>query len=231
MPYQIGGVRANFDAGHGWMIRGGVYNGWDQIVNDNNKSKSIMVSAEWTSAADEETYFYVNYMVGNERDTGDSRGPYARHTFDVYGQVHATENFFIRAHTFSGFEPTRGSTVDGWFGGMVTAKLNLASWLSLVGRGDIVYTKSGASGRNIFHSDTLELTGRNANASTLLGSLTGTVDIHTAENVALRLEARHDRADFPLFFKGNVQKDAVSGEDIPTATNQTTLTVGLTTWF
>jgi len=231
MPYQIGGVRANFDAGNGWTIRGGVYNGWDQIVTDNNTAKSIMFSFEWTSPADEETYFYVNYMVGNERDKDDARGPYARHTFDVYAQLHATERLFLRGHTFSGFEPTRGDTVDGWFGAGATIKVDATDWLSLVGRGDVVYTKSGESGDNIYHSDTLALTGRNSNDSTLIGSVTGTVDIHTASNVALRLEARHDRADFPLFFKDTVQQDVVTGEDISNATNQTTLTAGLTTWF
>lgn len=231
MPYQIGGVRANMDLGRGWTARVGVYNGWDQIVTDNNSAKSVMVSLEWESPADEETYFYFNYMIGNERDQDDSRGPYARHTFDVYGQWHATERLFLRAHTFSGFEPTRGATTDGWLGGGLTVKVDTTDWLSLVGRGDFVYTKSGATGDNIFHSDTLALTGRNSNDSTLIGSVTGTVDIHTASNVALRLEARHDRADFPLFFKGTVAKDATTGEDISNATNQTTLTAGLTTWF
>lgn len=231
MPYQIGGVRANMDLGHGWTARAGVYNGWDQIVTDNNSAKSVMVSFEWENPNDDETYFYFNYMIGNERDQDDARGPYARHTFDVYGQWHASERLFLRAHTFSGFEPTRGETIDGWLGGGLTVRVDPADWLSLVGRGDFVYTKSGATGDNIYHSDTLALTGRNSNDSTLIGSVTGTVDFHTASNVALRLEARHDRADFPLFFKGNVAKDATTGEDISNATNQTTLTAGLTTWF
>ncbi len=231
MPYQVGGVRANFDLGRGWTARLGVYNGWDQIVTDNNQAKSMMVSFEWEKPDDEETYFYVNYMVGNERDQDDARGPYARHTFDVYGQVHATDSLYLRAHTFSGFEPTRGATIDGWFGGSLAAKLDLTDWLSIVGRGDVVYTASGESGENIYHADTLLLTGNNANDSTLLGSVTGTIDVHTASNVALRIEARHDRADFPLFFKGQVAKDATTGEDISNASNQTTLTAGLTTWF
>jgi|GEM_PF-359409 len=231
MPYQVGGLRANYDVGRGWTVRAGVYNGWDQIATDNNRAKSMLLSLEWEKPDDEETYFFVNYMVGNERDPDDSRGPYARHTFDVYGQWHATESFFIRAQTFSGFEPTRGSTIDGWLGGALSVRVDPTSWLSLVGRGDFVRTFSGATGDNLFHADTLEMTGRNTNDSTLIGSATLTVDAHPASNVALRLEGRHDRADFPLFYKGNVERAADATEDTPNATNQTTITFGMTTWF
>ncbi|HRI69615.1 MAG TPA: outer membrane beta-barrel protein, partial [Polyangium sp.] len=231
MPYQIGGIRANYDLGKGWTARAGVYNGWDQIVIDNNRAKSFMFSLEWEHPDDEETYFYFNYMVGNERDTGDSRGPYARHTFDVYGQWHATDAFFIRAQTFSGLEPTHGSTIDGWFGGALTARVDPTSWLSLVARGDIVKTVSGTDGDNLFFADTLESTGRSRTASTLMGSVTGTVDVHPASNIALRLEARHDRASFPLFYKGNVTREVGATEDTPNALTQTTFGFGMTTWF
>ena len=231
MPYQIGGFRANFDIGNGWTARLGVYNGWDQIVTDNNNAKSVMASLEWENPDDDETYFYLNYMIGNERDRGDTRGPYARHTFDVYGQWHAVEKLFLRGHVFSGFEPTRGSTTDGWFGASAATKVDLTPWFSIAARGDVVKTFSGDSGENIFHADSLAAAGRPTSDSTLLGSATLTLDVHTADFASVRLEARHDRADFPLFFGGNVQKDATSGEDIATKSNQTTVTAGLTTWF
>ena len=58
--------------------------------------------------------------------------------------------------------------------------------------------------------------------------------------MSLRLEARHDRADFPLFYSGNVPRvtpmDAMGNPtgaayDAATESNQTTVTAGLTTWF
>jgi Putative beta-barrel porin-2, OmpL-like. bbp2 len=236
MPYQIAGFRANFDLGRGWTARAGVYNGWDQIVTDNNSSKSVMVSLEWENPDDEDTYFFFNYMVGNERDRNDARGPYARHTFDVYGQWHATQHLFLRGHIFSGLEPTRGETIDGWFGAALFAKYEITSWFSVAARGDVVRTFSGSSGQNLFHADNLD----DPTRSTLLGSGTLTLDVHPVSHVSLRLEARHDRADFPLFFSGAVPQTTpmdMMGRptgapyDVATESNQTTVTAGLTTWF
>lgn len=227
MPYQIAGFRANFDIGHGWTARAGVYNGWDQIVSDNNSSKSVMVSLEWENPDDENTYFFFNYMVGNERDREDERGPYARHTFDVYGQWHATEHLYLRGHLFSGIEPTRGSTIDGWLGAALFAKYDVLSWFSVAARGDVVRTFSGSTGQNLFHADNLD----DPTRSTLLGSATLTLDVHPVSHVSVRLEARHDRADFPLFFSGDVPRLPMDAGDQATESNQTTVTAGLTTWF
>ena len=231
MPYQIAGFRANFDLGHGWTARGGVYNGWDQIVSDNNGAKSVMVSLEWEDPDDENNYFYFNYMVGNERGRDDARGPYARHTFDVYGQWHPIERLYLRGHVFSGVEPTRGDTIDGWVGAALFAKFDVTSWFSVAARGDVVRVFSGESGENMFFADTLEQSGRSRNANTMMGSGTLTLDVHPHSHVSVRLEARHDRSDFPLFFGGDVPRLPMDAGDQATESNQTTVTAGLTTWF
>ncbi len=231
MPYQIAGFRANFDVGHGWTARAGVYNGWDQIVSDNNGGKSVMVSLEWEDPDDEENYFYFNYMVGNERDREDSRGPYARHTFDVYGQWHPIERLYLRGHVFTGVEPTRGDAIDGWFGAALFAKFDITSWFSVAARGDVVRTFSGDSGENMFFADQLEQAGQSRGANTMMGSGTLTLDVHPHSHVSVRLEARHDRSDFPLFFSGDVPRLPMDAGDQATESNQTTVTAGLTTWF
>jgi hypothetical protein len=233
MPYQIAGARVNYDLGMGLRARVGVYNGWDQIVTDNNEDKSLIFSLEWDDPDDEGNYVYANYMVGVERDTGDARGANPRHTFDAYGQWHAAEPLFLRAHVFAGYEPgTPGD--DGWFGAAIFARVEAHSTFSIAARGDFVYTFAGAE--NLFHSDTLELVGEDLATSTLVGSGTLTLDYHPVSFVSLRVEVRHDRASFPLFFAGEVPRGPVGmpsdeGEDRPTAYDQTTLTVGLTTWF
>jgi len=233
MPYQIAGFRLNYDLGGGLTARAGVYNGWDQVVADNNAGKSVLLSLEYDDPDDEETYVYFNYMVGNERDTGDARGPYARHTFDLYGQWHITEPLSLRAHVFAGLEPGRDGN-DGWFGAAVAGRFAIHETFSVSARGDAVRTFAG--GENLFHADSLALSDLATNRSTLLGSATLTLDYHPVEFVSVRLELRHDRADFPLFFEGVVPRGPISmpdpeGEDRPTASNQTTLTAGLTTWF
>ncbi|MFO0603884.1 MAG: outer membrane beta-barrel protein [Polyangiales bacterium] len=232
MPYQIAGFRANYDLGRGRRVRLGVYNGWDQIVSDNNDAKSIMASFEWDNPDDEETYFYANYMVGDERDFGDARGPYARHTLDVYGQWHVLEWLTLRGHFFGGMAPTRGETIEGWVGGALFAKVAVHRWLSIAARGDVVHTFSGADGEDLFHADVLP----DPTATTLMGSGTLTLDFHPTSHVSMRLEGRHDRANFARFYSGQVpQTMPMMGMGTPTDihndSSQTTVTLGMTAWF
>ncbi len=233
MPFQMAGFRLNYDLGRGFTARLGVYNGWDQIVSDNNNGKSVMASFEWEDPNDEETYATLNYMAGDERDRNDMRGPYWRHTFDLYGQWHATERLYLRAHVFSGFEPNQ-SAMDGWFGAALYSKVALHRTFSVAVRGDVVRTFAGT--QNLFHADTLAILGMNADTSTLIGAGTVTLDYHPFRNGSLRLEARHDRASFPLYYSGEVRQTMPMApdetpSDIPTASEQTTVTLGLTTWF
>ncbi len=233
MPYQIAGFRLNYDLGAGLTARAGVFNGWDQIISDNNGDKSMLLSLEYDDPNDEGNYVYVNYMVGVERDTGDPRGHNARHTFDLYGQWHAAQPVFLRAHVFGGFEAGNPGD-DGWLGAALFGRAELHESFSISARGDVVRTFAGA--QNLFHTDTLALNELGADTSTLLGSGTLTLDYHPFSFASLRLEVRHDRADFPLFFAGDVPTGTLNvpdpeGEDRPTATEQTTLTAGLTTWF
>ncbi len=233
MPYQVAGFRLNYDLGRGWTARAGVYNGWDQIVADNNNGKSVMASVEWEDPNDEENYATLNYMAGDERDRDDMRGPYWRHTFDLYGQWHPIERLYVRGHVFAGFEPNR-DVMDGWFGAALYGKFDLHRAFSVALRGDVVRTFAGTT--NLFHAETLALVGMGEDTSTLLGSGTLTLDYHPFRFASLRLEGRHDRASFPLFYQGQVRQTmpmdpGESPQDIPTAGEQTTLTLGLTTWF
>jgi hypothetical protein len=247
MPYQITGFRANFDVGKGFIARVGIYNGWDRIVKDNNRQKAMMASLEWTDPNDEENYFVFNYMIGNERSDGhlvpanidpaaaeelpdalDPRGKTPRHTFDLYGQWHIVEKFTMRLWTFSGFEYQKYTkSMDGWLGLSAFAKVDPTSWFSVAARGDFVYVR--ADSENLFHTDVLE----DPVTSTKLGSGTLTLSFQPHSNVILRIEARHDRASFPLFFKGNVQLyDPMDPRSFLTnAKNQTTLMAGMTTFF
>jgi hypothetical protein len=74
-----------------------------------------------------------------------------------------------------------------------------------------------------------------------MGSGTLTFDFHPTSHVSIRLEGRHDRANFPRFFGGQVQQTmpmppmmgvpAEAPTDIRTESNQTTVTLGMTAWF
>ena len=226
MPYQIAGFRLNLDLGRGWIARVGIYNGWDRIVRDNNRAKSAMGAIEWTDPDDEENYFVAEYMIGDERDRDDERGRAPRHTFDVYAQWHVVRPFFLRAHTFSAIESGKEAG-DGWFGGALYAKVDPTWWLALVGRGDLVHAV--ARTENLLYYDFLD----DPATTTTLGAGTFTVDLHPRGNVSLRLEARHDRASFPLYYKGTVPlSDPTDPRSfVATSRDQTTLLAGMTAWF
>lgn len=226
MPYQVTGFRANYDFGRGFIARLGIYNGWDRIVRDNNKSKAMMASLEWTDPNDEETYVFFNYMMGNERDLGDDRGRAPRHTFDLYAQWHVARPLFIRGWTFSGFEK-RQAAVDGWLGLAGFVRVEPLEWFAVTGRGDYVYTKS--STENLFHTDVLA----DPNTSTALGSGTLTLDFRPHDNVLFRLEGRYDTANFPLFYRGQVPlADPADPQSyVTTAGSQATVLAGMTTFF
>ncbi len=65
-----------------------------------------------------------------------------------------------------------------------------------------------------------------------VASQTLTLDYHPPDNVSIRLEGRHDGASADMFFRGQVAGDGSPlAPYIPNARNQTTVTLGMTTWF
>jgi hypothetical protein len=95
-------------------------------------------------------------------------------------------------------------------------------------RGDVLHVSAGG-GQNMFFSDNLD----DANTDTTLQSTTLTLDLHPTRNVSIRLEGRHDRTDFPLFYRGLVRTVPMGGprDFVGNDSNQTTVTAGMTTWF
>ena len=58
-----------------------------------------------------------------------------------------------------------------------------------------------------------------------------TADFRPATNLSVRLEYRDDRASGPMYFRGQVTTDVATGNDIPTAKSQQTMTLGAVAWF
>ena len=63
-----------------------------------------------------------------------------------------------------------------------------------------------------------------------MSSGTATIDVRPWDNVSFRLEYRHDQAQAPLFFDGQVLVDAMNNF-VPNASSQDTITLGATAWF
>ena len=63
-----------------------------------------------------------------------------------------------------------------------------------------------------------------------MSSATATVDVRPWDDVSFRVEYRHDQAQAPLYFDGQVQVDAMDNF-VPNARGQDTITLGATAWF
>ena len=64
-----------------------------------------------------------------------------------------------------------------------------------------------------------------------VGSGTLTADFRPAANLSVRLEYRDDRASAPMYFRGQVATEVTTGNDVPTAKSQQTMTLGAVAWF
>jgi hypothetical protein len=124
-------------------------------------------------------------------------------------------------------EPGRDGR-DGWVGGALSVRYDLVRWLSVAARGDVLHVSSGG-GQNMFFSDYLE----DGNGDATLQSTTLTLDLHPVRRVSIRLEGRHDRTNFPLFYRDLVRTVPMGGprDFVANDSNQTTVTVGMTAWF
>lgn len=233
-PFQLSGVRGSWEFNEHWTVRAGLYAGWDQVLDDNNPQKSVLLQAEY--AAGETTFLSVQYMFGAERDRGAPEGQWVRHTLDVYGEYQPLDRLQLRAHVFAGVEPNRFG-VNAWAAGALYARVKVFDWLYIAGRGDVVYEwvpthlerpATGASrapvavrGPSLFNLGDVDL----------FGSGTGTVELLPHRHLSLRVEFRHDGAMGGLFYRGAVPVDATTREPVLNAASQNTVTVGATAWF
>jgi hypothetical protein len=219
-PFQVVGMRAGIGLSPNLTARVGFYNGWEQVVRDASGGKSVIVEFNWAHPT-EDHFFTFAYQGGVERDRDDPAGPYYRHVLDLYGRYTVNRHLALQANVFAGFEPNRIGA-QGWVGAALFARVRLTPWLRVAVRGDVLHEFLPAGSTNIF-SDI-------AGAGTV-ASGTVTLDARPAEHLSLRVEYRHDEADGALFYAGQVARDAVTDEDLPTARAQDTLLLGLTAWF
>ena len=216
-PFQIAGLRASWTFNDRWTVRGGVYSGWDQIVDDDNAFRTVLLQGEYSVG--ERFFLSAQYMIGVERSRGAPEGPWTRHAFDLYADYQPLQRLQLRAHVFTGLEPNRLGTA-GWFGAALYARVKAFDWLYLAARGDIVreWVPDGAA--SMFGLD-----------ASLLGSATVTAELLPHRHLSFRVEYRHDQANADQYFRDNVPQARMTGTDLPNASGQYTVTVGATAWF
>lgn len=207
LPFYHAGGRAALSFNDRWILTLGIYNGWNNIV-DNNPHKSVQV--QLTASISPTLTWSGLYMVGIERD-----GAYARHLFDTYAQWNAMERLSLMLHLDAGFEPSEAGT-STWLAGALYARLTLMEGLYVAARTDLFREHAASNSTDslppIFFP------------TSWVASSTLTLEAKPAERVSFRFEFRHDHAATAIYF-------GTSDAALPTARAQNTLTLGATAWF
>jgi hypothetical protein len=221
LPFYHTGLRATYEwtdklSSSLWLM-----NGWNSVV-DNNEEKSFIAST--TFKLPDKLNVQALYMGGIERPTGSPEGPYWRHHFDLFAQYDATTWLSLAGQADYGFEPNRMGTAK-WAAGALYARFKPIDRFYIALRGDrfheILASGNGVSSSPIFWGGVEWVT-----------SGTVTLDVRPHDQISIRLEYRHDVAEAPLYFAGNVQGDGSAATPyLPNARTQDTLTLGTTAWF
>lgn len=211
LPFYHMGLRANYPASDRLTLTAAVYNGWNDIT-DNNRNKSVSFQALYT-ITDRVTASAL-YFGGVERPTGAPEGGPWRNLFDGHVTVSVTPRFSAQLHLDGGFENSAFGRSD-WFATAVAARLQARPWLYLAARGD-VFWETVASNRLGTASAIFWPADR-------VSSATFTLDARPKDKLSIRLEYRHDSASGPMYF----------GDDpeTPDRDSQDTVTLGMVAWF
>lgn len=219
LPFYHAGARASYEVVDGITLTGAVYNGWNNVVDDND-GKSLSTSVGFTRGI---VSGQVLYFGGAERPASAPEGPYFRHDFDTYVKVDATSWLSLMVHGNAGFEPNRFGT-SSWEAGALYARVHPLKWLAFAVRSDRFHEEVGANA--------------SGSASPIffpvswMASQTATIEFLPADFLSARIEARHDQADGFAFFSGDVHGDgSASAPFVANARAQNTITFGVTSWF
>lgn len=218
LPFYHAGARVRISSESGHDLRLGIYNGWNNVL-DNNAAKTV--GLDYTFTPDASFTFGAAYFAGAERATGAPEGNAARHLLDAYITWQPHPRVAILGELDGGLEPNR---------------LGLSRWLA--GNASVrveIHPRWFASGRaTLFAEHRAHEDDREAApiAIPVDRIAAGSVTLETTpfRNASIKLEARYDRASAPLYFSRSDL--ALEGRPaVPSARDQLTLTLGATAWF
>ncbi|HVP61385.1 MAG TPA: outer membrane beta-barrel protein [Myxococcaceae bacterium] len=219
LPFYHTGIRFTYPLTDTWTVSLQGYNGWNSVV-DNNVELSFAVQATYT-VPDQVTWNLL-YFSGVERPDGAPEGRAWRNLFDTYLTLFPSSPVALSVQFDGGFEPNNFGT-SAWAAGAASVRFHPWKRVYLSVRADYFYEwiaqNAVGTATPIFWA-----------GSRWIASGTATVDFRPWDNISLRLEYRHDQAEKPLFFQGQVSTDS-SGNFIPNAKFQNTLTLGAVAWF
>ncbi|MCK6521586.1 porin [Myxococcota bacterium] len=203
LPFYLTGARISAPLGAHTTLTGGVFNGWNRVFDDND-GKTVGLWLDRSFA--ERARLHILYIGGAE---GAGERPW-RHTLDVWADLPVGPATVLLAGTAG--QERRADGPARFAAAQLAVNVAVSEAWGVGARGDVFY-EAGTD-------DTL---GAIFWPTPLLGEVTLGATRTLAPGVIVRLEARHDRAQDPVFFAA----DPLT----PTETQQTTFTVGLSSSF
>lgn len=220
LPFYHVGIRGGVKVHPNHFLRLGLYNGWNNIV-DNNKEKSLAL--EYVFDHSEQLKITTVYFSGVERARNAPEGRAWRHTLDAYLQSQFIHRMALLVHACAGIEPNHFG-LSWWTVGSLGFRVRALDWLYFTGQGAVLYEHRPRNEEGLAEAILLP--------SSWLAVGMFTADFRFVNHLSVKLEYRHDHAPSEIFFRGDIQGDGSSANSfVPNAIAQNTLTVGATAWF
>ena len=175
IPYFHMGVSASYPFSPQFSATLYVYNGWNNVV-ENNTDKTLGAEITWTPSS--AFTFIENYIGGAEEPNSTAK----RHVFDSIFNLQATDALFVTLNADYGQESNPAGLLV-WKGAALTAKYSLNDVSAIAARGEYYYDQSG------FTTGTIQS----------LKEITLTYEYKFGGSLVTRLEYRRDFSDKNTF--------------------------------
>jgi hypothetical protein len=174
-PYYQAGVKAAYSFDAHWSAQLHFLNGW-QTIGENNRAKAVGTQIAWTGDRGSAAF---NTFAGPELPGDDSHW---RLFGDLTAQLKATPWLALGATADLGWQDRPGGAAL-WHGAALYARATLSALAAIAVRAEYYDDRDG------FFSG----------AAQVLRDGTVTLELRPAEQLILKLEARHDIAGAPVF--------------------------------
>lgn len=220
LPFYHLGARIRWQPARGHTLRFGVYNGWNNAL-DNNAEKSLALEYKYQRAS--ALSIGITYFTGVERPTEAREGRAWRHLLDLYLVTNQLRRLGWLVNLNGGLEPN-DLGLSGWVAANAVVRVEILPWLFTAARGTVFYEVRAE--RDGVRADSIAI------PSGRLGTASLTIEARPHGQIAFKLEVRYDSSDGPVFFMNSVMGAGTAlSPFLPNATDQTTLTLGATAWF
>lgn len=183
-PYYQAGVKLSYAFDSHWSAQLHLLNGW-QLIADNNRAKAVGCQLAWTN---DRVTVALNTFAGPELPGDDTHW---RLFGDATAQWKVTSSLSLGATADLGRQD-RPQGAALWHGAGAYGRFAFSERVALALRAEYYDDRDG------FMSGTAQL----------LADGTATLDLHPADHLIVKLEARYDHSDAAVFSKSSGKTDA-----------------------